>query len=459
MDKIFQIANSRPLNLFFPLADFLYIFQLEEYNTEYFLKWSIKRLFKRNFQKIGEITWTDKAKAIYIVSLIVILIFSLFATFLVSFHLKLLIFVAIIIISSFLTPLWLIIATFVIFPLEYYLKNKAVNLAKGKLSSLDNLQIVAIAGSVGKTSTRHFLTNLLDDKKVFTTQGNYNTMLGIASEINDKLTADKKIFIVELGEYFPGDLVKLASFLKPSILILTKIGSQHIEKFGNQANLNSEFINLCKYPSVKIIYSDSENILAKSLKHESHVKLIMTKAYQNYFTPLENPQIAQSASLMENLSVAIAAAEGLGVKRDEIIKRLTRLTPLERRLTIKSENGITFIDDSYNISFESAKNAVDFLGKQKGRKIIITGGIVEQGKMSEAVNRNYGKLISKCADVVIVAKNIFYKWIKEEIESKNTQAKVIVSDNPSKTPQILRRILKKGDVLLIQNELPEIYWH
>ena len=459
MDNIFQLANNRTLNLLFPLADFLYIYQLEEYNSKNFLEWSARRVHKRNFQKIGNIIWTDKAKILYIVSLILIFIFSLIITFLSAPQLRLLVFISAIIANSFIVPLWLVIARVLIHPAETYLKNKEINLAKKKLLSFGNLKIVAIAGSVGKTSTRHFLTTLLKDKKIFTTQGNYNTLLGIASEINNKLNTDKNIFIVELGEYLPGDLIKLASFLQPQILVLTKIGSQHIEKFGDQVNLNSEFSNLCNFPSIKKVYLNKENILAKYLKTKSQINLIRTRSYQDYFTFIKNPQIARSASLLENLSLAITTAQELGIKKDEIKKRLAGLIPLERRLTIKSENGITFIDDSYNISFESAKNALDFLEKQVGRKIVITGGIVEQGKKSEEVNRNYGKLISKCADVAIVAKNIFHKWIQEEIKSRNPQVKVIVSENPSETPKILGRILKRGDVLLIQNELPETYWH
>lgn len=459
MNKFFELANSRTVNLLFPLADFLYIYQSEEYNSIFFLSWSFKRIFKRNFQKVGNLTWTNKAKVLYAVSVLLILGFSILVSLLSTINARLSVFMLVIIVNSFLIPLWLVVARGLIYPVEAYLKNRQVNLAEQKLVSLKNLKIVAIAGSVGKTSTRHFLTTLLKEKRIFTTQGNYNTLLGIASEINTKLTNDKEILIAELGEYLPGDLIRLAYFLKPQILIFTKIGSQHIEKFGNQVNLNSEFTSLSNFPSVKKIYLNEENILAKYLENKPQIHLIRPKSYQDYSAFIKNPHIARSNSLLENLSLAIAVSQELGIKKDGIKKRLTELIPLERRLTVKSENGITFIDDSYNISFESAKNALDYLQKQEGRKIIITGGIVEQGKKSEEVNRKYGKLISKRADVAIVAENIFNKWIKEEIESENPRVKVIVSKNPSETPKILGRILNRGDILLIQNELPEIYWH
>ncbi|MBI3341835.1 hypothetical protein HY024_01805 [Candidatus Curtissbacteria bacterium] len=146
---------------------------------------------------------------------------------------------------------------------------------------------------------------------------------------------------------------------------------------------------------------------------------------------------------------------GRAAARDVLIS----LSAVERRLLVSSINGITVIDDSYNISFESAKNAFEYARSLAGRKVLITGGIVEQGRQSDVVNEAFGELIAKNFEVAVIAKNQFYKAIDRGIKKANSKTQIFFSQSPSKTPLLLSTIIKTGDVVLVQNELPETYWH
>ncbi len=449
MNKLFKLYNGRVLNYFFPLADFLHIYQLEEYDNKSFLLWSLPRIYKRNFQKVGELTWTPKAKLLYLLGLFLIILSSLLIFFIGrDFRL----FLLTLAINFLITPFWLVIAKTLSLPFESLLKSRSLERAKKKLSGFTGLKVIAVCGSVGKTTTRHFLTELLKTKyKTFTTSGNINTELGIANQINSRMPRDTEVFVVELGEYRPGDLLKICKLASPEVLVYTKIGSQHLEKFGTQAAINEEFLSLKNLRSVKQIFIAKNNVISEKLKGVN-VKTIGPGSTTNLSK-------LKAKSFHENLELAAAVAQYVGIG-DSVIKRvIPQLAPLPQRLAVTVQNGITIIDDSYNISLESASNALDFVRSHKGRKILITGGIVDQGEKSEEVNKKFGTMAAKIFDVILVAKNNYFNAVTEGINDAKTETKIIESASPAHTTSLLSQILKNGDVVLVQNELPEVYWH
>jgi|SRR3989344_1103688 len=453
---MWKLLNGRTLNLFVPLADFLYIYQLEEYRTGIFLKWSLARIFKRNFQQVGTIEWTTKAKVLFVVTLILVLLYS----FLVSFFFDnyFLVFVLAFILGIILIPFCISAASFFVWPLDNYLKSRILKKAQEKLKSMNKLKIFAVAGSVGKTSTRSYLFNILRENfKTFTPKGNYNTLLGIASEVSEKMGGDSRILILELGEFRKGDLLKLANFYRPSELILTQIGSQHLDKFGSQEEIHKEFLSLTTAEFIKKIYTIANNPILPKIK-KKNIEVVKVADWSGFFESIANFHLPKVKSTFENLALASTIAFSLGISKKRLKDTIERLTPYEARLKIFNKNGINIIDDSYNISFESAVNALDYLKSLKGRKILVTGGIVEQGEKANEVNRIFAQKISKTADIAVVAKNNFYDLISTTIR-ENPDVEVVPSHNPRATPQILARILKPGDNVLVQNELPELYWH
>lgn len=461
MKTILRLLNSRLVNLVFPLADFLYIYQLEEYNIHFFLKWAMPRIYKRNFQKIGNLAWTEKVQALYALVLVFIIFFNL----IVSLFLPLLgswlySFVLLLILSVLLVPFWITASSILLLPLEHYFKQKQVKNAKRKLMQIKGLRVIAIAGSVGKTSTRHFLNEFLRDKyKVFTPTKNYNTLLGIAEQINSQMESDTQIFIVEMGEYLPGDLMTIAQLVNPEILILTKITNQHLERFKTQDAINAEFISLSSFPTIKNIFITKDNSITKKLIGKSKVNLIDIKKWKIYFDNIKDLKLPRALSVYENLAMAITVSKFMQIKREAVKNVLRDLLPVDRRLVVTTQNGITIVDDSYNISMDSAKNAFDFLKSFKGRKVLVTGGIVEQGKNSKEINEEFGEIAGRLFDVIIIAENNFHRFIVGGIRRSKSKARVIYSKSPDMTPILLSEILNKDDTILIQNELPEVYWH
>lgn len=456
---MFKLFNNPILNIVFPLADFLHIYQLEEYDNSQYFNWCKSRMFKRRLQRIGELKWTLKAKILYLLSLLLILVTTALATFLVPHQFFIFTTLLILAVNFIISPLWLIIAKALISPLEKYLKFKQIKTAKKKLLKTKGLVVVAVAGSVGKTTTRHFLTEILKSKyRTFSPVGNYNTLLGISEEINTKMPDDTEVFVVELGEYLPGDLMKLAALVKPQIVVLTKVGGQHLEKFGSLEQVIKEFSSLLSYPTINKIFMDKNNIVLKDLANKSKITAVDQKGLF-FASAVKESALPDAESTYENLRLVTAVARSLEIKQGAMRKVIRKLTNINQRLKVIRQDGITVIDDSYNISFDSAKNAFIFMESFTGRKVLVTGGVVEQGKESENANELFGTMIAKTMDIVIIASNRFSEPIARGISKTNKKTHITFSQHPSQTPILLAGILKNGDVVLVQNELPEVYWH
>jgi UDP-N-acetylmuramoyl-tripeptide--D-alanyl-D-alanine ligase len=121
-----------------------------------------------------------------------------------------------------LYPIWLLLASFGILPLERFLKHRIIAQAKQKVAQFPNLIVIGITGSYGKTSVKEMLKAMLETScTVIATPGTHNTPLGISEFILQHLTAHTEIMIVEMGAYLPGDITQLCEIVKPHIAVLT----------------------------------------------------------------------------------------------------------------------------------------------------------------------------------------------------------------------------------------------
>ena len=452
--------KNKIINTLFPFVDYLYILQLEEYNIISYFQWIRNRIFKRNFQKVGKIIWTKKAIGIFIMSIVLyILIIGVLAILSTSIIYKIIFIIAI----TGAIPLLIALPTIILSPLDWLLKYYLINRAKSKMIKLNQCKIIVIAGSYGKTTTRSFTYQVLHGKlKIHTAKDNINTIIGLAKDIIDNITPNTSIYLVEIGEYRKGDFKKFLKFLpRPQIAILTAVGPQHISTFHSQENVDKEFLAFLKLTKQSIQYVNGKNKgVERIINHYDGNPILYADSgnFQHYFKFL-HPEILKNPNAMQNAAVAIMIAEHFGLNSKEIGEALTKLELPERRLKLKKSGNFSIIDDSYNINPDSADSALSYLSTFKGRKIIVTGGIVDQGKHSTQRNIEFGEKIAKTADIVVIAKNNFGNLVKRGVNQIESKIKIFDSPDPKETPKILQSILQPNDTILIQNELPDLYWH
>lgn len=480
---------SKTLYKLFPVIDHLYIYQNFEYNSLDFLRWFLKNPFKRNLQKKHKIVWTNKAFLIFIVSLFLILLDTNLTSF--YFTNNFLLTFLLIPIKLLYTPIFLIIANFLILPLEYFQKQKILNKTSEKLNKLPNLKIVAITGSFGKTSTKDILHTLLFKKYfVVKTPKSFNTPLGISQTILRDIKNNTNIFICEVGAYKKGEIENIAKIIKPDIGIITAIAPQHLEKFGSLENIalaKFELVKNLKNNGIAILngeykkledlssqLTNTKTIFYGTEKNQYFATNIKTEINGILFT-LHTPKGTENIVIpligehhVQNFLAASVAAINLGLTLSEIKQRAKLLLPTPHRMEIQKIGNITLIDNSYNTNPKSAESSLNLLASFESRKIVITPGFVQLGKQSQEANRGFGKNIACVADEVIIvgknAKKDLLEGIKEVWPDEHythfvnsTQEGLILAQQLAKNyiQQVARNDTEV--VVLLENDLPDQY--
>ena len=265
--------------------------------------------------------------------------------------------------------------------------------------SLFDFPIIGVTGSNGKTIVKEWLNFLLSpDFNIIRSPKSYNSQVGVPLSViavNEK----HNLGIFEAGISTVNEMEKLERILKPTIGILTNIGSAHDEGFDNIGQKMKEKLRL--FPRVKVlIYNKNKSIDAfinPNLKtfswsfKDENADVFITKKFildktvlKIRYTPtvFEIKIPFQDDAAIENAIQCIMTMLYFGYKHEVIESRVELLYPVEMRLKVK--NGIsntTIIDDSYSSDFQSLKIALDFLESQKQykKKTLILSDIFQSG--------------------------------------------------------------------------------
>lgn len=451
-----SLTFDRTLHNILPFVDFLYILQLEDYNSRAYTRWISSRLTKRGFQKTARIVWTKKAKILLTISLLLYFLAVLKISLLIPNYWWMLLSVVIV---TLLIPYLILLANLIFSIVDIWAKKQIIDKAKNILQKSD-CTVVAVVGSQGKTSTRSLICQLLEGVKNYhTPPDNNNVALSLARDIIQSMTNKTEVYVVEFGELYRGDLACLYRFLQPKIIVMTAIGSQHMTQFGSQVAIDNEFLSLLEVAmnSTLIVNSEDDGVRRVCARSKHKTRSYSTETLASLKIPSE-PEIFKIAHMRANTGAAVLVAQQLGLSSEHIVNRIQHLESVDRRLKVTKQGSITILDDSYNISPESAGAALDYLKTLKGRKVVVTGGIVDQGDNENTANETFGRKLAEVADVVIVAQNRLALAVTHGIHAGSKNVQVLPSISPDMTPEILRSVLKPEDCVLIQNELPDLYW-
>ncbi len=358
--------------------------------------------------------------------------------------------------------------------------------AQNKIKSLENLTVLGITGSYGKTSTKFISSTILKEKyKVQDTPSSYNTPMGLSKVINNELTDDKEVFIAEMGAYCKGEIKECADLVQPKIGILTSIGPAHLETFGSIENIIAtkyELIEALPEDGIAIFNYDDNNLkevaektkikkyyfgLDNIDKLDVYAKDITVSAKGSSFTLVikDLGQVACQTKILgrhniRNILAGATAAYVLGLSLDQIAAGISKIVPVDHRLSlIDSPNGVIIIDDGFNSNPAGARAALEVLNEFKsGKKIIVTPGMIELGELEYIENKKFGQEISKAADLVFLIGKKRTKAIRDGLVEKNYNEDNIFScDSLKEATEIFSTMLVPGDVILFENDLPDNY--
>lgn len=313
-----------------------------------------------------------------------------------------------------------------------------VQLAANWRSQFD-YPVIAITGSVGKTSTKEMLAQIMANagKKYLVSHGNQNTKIGLALNML-RMRADYELAIFELGISKRGEMAELSHLLRPTSAVITNIGHQHMDGLGSLNDIALEKRDVFKYfieNSIGIINGDQPILANVSYQHPvikfgskttnqiqarkmrvsgAHISF-MLKIYKNkYSIVLDHPHIGA----VFNALAATAAAHWLGISDDIIIKAIQKPCVVEGRFEERLVNGDrgTLINDCYNANPESMKAALLAFQQieTKSPKIAILGDMLGLGVNSPFWHRQVGRFLRKVPSLnkVILVGNLV-AWVKK----------------------------------------------
>ncbi|MCL2229288.1 MAG: UDP-N-acetylmuramoyl-tripeptide--D-alanyl-D-alanine ligase [Firmicutes bacterium] len=419
---------------------FVHILQLEGYRQRNFVAWLFSKrffpaIFSLNKKAKVPLRYTPRVIRLFVA----INLLAKLGSFVVSFFVH----VWYLPLLALALPVIVLLASVLMIPIEHLIKQKFIRRAQKKLFSKEHKDLIriGIAGSFGKTTTKNILGAMLSEKyKVVTSPASFNTPMGFARTILGELKPDTEILIMEMGERYPGDIKEMCELFKPHHGIITSIGAAHLKTFKTVENARKEIYEL------KTFVSKLNGIL---INGDDDIKV----------EEFETKLLGKHNQL--NLTLCAQMARELGVSDEQIKDAVTKIPPVPHRLEHSvAPTGVHILDDSYNSNPSGAGAALDVLlglkNENKGSAIVMTPGMVELGEHQYFENYNFAKKMSSIADSVIIVGDTNKEAINSGLlDSGFSREKIFHAQNIDEAKGLFPTLLKSGDVLLIENDLPD----
>ena len=286
-----------------------------------------------------------------------------------------------------------------------------------------------------------------------------------------------------MGARSKGDIKTLANIVKPKYGVLTGINNQHLETFGSIENTMATKFELFEcLPKDGVGFFNTNNKGAKELfdkfqgeKYSSGIESpdslvsatnVVIDSRGTSFTlnikgeaPVECTTVLLGKHAVRNICLASSIAYKIGMTPDEIAIGINRIQTIIHRLELRPNNrNIIIIDDSYNSNEDGVQAAMEVLSTFNGRKIVLTPGLVELGKIENVMNLEFGRTLAKHADIVfVIGKHNAEILVSGLLDGGMAKENIVFAKSLNKANQELNAILKEGDVVLFENDLPDNY--
>ncbi len=340
--------------------------------------------------------------------------------------------------------------------------------AQKKIEAMENLIVVGITASYGKTSIKNYIEHLLKAKyKTYATPRSVNTLGGVMKDINEDLPADTEVYVVEMGARGEGDIAEISTFVNPHYVVVGKIGPAHIEYFKTIENIRNTKMEILKTSRLKEAWvHESAKVKPETNVHTFGGKEnldIRTKeaapeyVIENVEATLESTSftlagVRYSASILGafnamNLAAAVLVAKELGLSDEQIQKGLSTLKSVDHRLQRIDAGGKIILDDSFNGNIDGMMASFDLATTHEGRKVVITPGLVE---VDDALNIQVAKKANEVFDLVVVTGDLNYAIFKEYVQAD----KLVKLATKGEMEAMLVEQTRRGDLILFANDAP-----
>lgn len=334
-------------------------------------------------------------------------------------------------------------------------------------------RVIAVTGSVGKTSTKEAIATVLAGRySVLKSEGNQNNEIGLPLTLLQLEPAHQRA-VLEMGMYTPGEIARLAQIAEPAVAVVTNVGPVHLERMGSIeaiARAKGELPRGLPEGGALILNGDDPRVLAMAA--ESPARTVISYGlgphcdlqagelqshglqgiealfrYQGQTWPLRLPWLGRHNVYVALAAAAVAIAEGLAP--EEIAAGLSRCGTLGRLRVLPGPSGAMILDDTYNASPASNLADLDLLAELRGRHLALLGDMLELGLYEEQGHREVGQRAAQVLDVLATV-GPRAQWIAEEAQRGNPRLVVKACKDREEAGAWLRAQMRAGDYVLIK---------
>ena len=353
-------------------------------------------------------------------------------------------------------------------------KKALIQIATEKRNLYKDLKVVGITGSVGKTSTKDMIANVLSQKyKTLKTIGNNNNDIGLPMTILN--LRNHEIAVIEMGMNHLGEISVLTKIAKPTLSVITNVGTSHIGFLGSRENILKAKLEILEGMEKKQIVINNDNDMLNNWSKDAKDCKIHTFGIDNH-SECSGKEINVSESFSDvvcsyngeeiNLNIpvgskifvlnalcAVSVGKLMGLSNEEIRRGIESFELTGKRMELVNlKNGSLLINDSYNASYDSMKVALDYLENlDADRKIAILGDMYELGEFSEELHRKVGMEVDKNKINLLFTVGKEARYISDAaIQNGMSTDKIFYFENIEDLEKDLKNEIKKGDAVLFK---------
>lgn len=332
-------------------------------------------------------------------------------------------------------------------------------------STFDRCRVVGVAGSNGKTTTKHLIAAAIGSRlRGNASPKSFNNDIGVPLTIFEADPASD-FCILELGTNHPGEIRTLTHIARPDVCVITNCSAEHLEGLGDLDGVRRENVSVIEGMSDRgtlIVHGDDEALVAavagfrgKLIRfglrdgNDLVARDVRVAADGTRFTlngrEVFVPMVGRHFAL--NALAAIAVARAFGLDDADAIAGLSKSTKPEMRLDLREANGVTVLDDAYNANPASMAAALDTLLAMPGRRIAVLGEMREMGDHSERLHRELGALVASHAGEIekLICVGPMGRWIAEAAGGEAT-----CFETSADAAAFVASIVRRGDVVLVK---------
>lgn len=345
--------------------------------------------------------------------------------------------------------------------------------AREKISRIENLKVIGITGSFGKTTTKEVLHMIISKKfKTYATPRNVNSDIGVANTILENLGPYADVFIAEMGAYKRGEIKAICDIASPDIAIITAVSNQHLALFGSIENIlktKYEIVENSKKDALIVLNGDDDIVLRIAGKSGKSELLYSTKKevdlwasdikskednvefnmhYKGASKRVEVRMLGEHN--VSNVLAASAVALSLGMTLSEVagaIKEGSKRKQIGRISVKRSRFGYRVIDDSYNSNANGFLAGLEYLDRLKGnKKILVTIGIIELGEKQDETYKELASKIAEVCETLVTTDEKLRYYVKQRSKKVN----IVFDTGIEKQLHFLKNEVGGNDVVLFE---------